>query len=252
MELGLKGKVAIVTGAGSPIGFGKAIALNLAKEGCDIVVADIDLKSAENTASDVKVLRRKAVAVKVDITNSAEVKNMVKVALEQFKRIDILVNNAGASSSFKPFVEKGEEDWDLDINVNLKGVLRCTSAVLPHMISQKSGKIINISSGAGKMGSPGVVTYGAAKAGIIAFSRGLAREVAPLGVLVNVVCPGVSNTGFGKNAPQGALENVAANTPVRRLTEPQDIGTMVTFLCSEVTNDICGQAISVDGGDIMV
>ena len=255
MDLGLKDKVALVTGAGSPIGFGRAIALTLAREGCDIIANDINLEEAEQAAAEVEALGRKAVAVKADVSNSAEVNDMVKAALEQFDKIDILVNNAGASIPGKTFIEKPETEWDVDINVNLKGVLICTKAVLPQMLERKYGKIINISSGIGITGGATVVIYGAAKAGVIAFTKGLAAEVAALGINVNSVAPGGAKTGFARNAPPEFLEFVesfVAKIPLGRLTEPQDIANMVAFLASDVASDIVGQTFSVDGGVTML
>ena len=177
MDLGLQGKVALVTGAGSQKGFGKGIALTLAKEGCDIIAADKDFEGVKQTVAEIEALGRRAMAFKTDVSISAEVIEMVSAALAGFGRIDILVNNAGVGSTPKPFIEKTEADWDNDININLKGVLYCTKAVLGQMISRKSGKIINIASGAGLTGLAGRSTYSAAKGGVIAFTKALAKEV---------------------------------------------------------------------------
>jgi 3-oxoacyl-[acyl-carrier protein] reductase len=252
MDLGLKGKVAIVTGAGSQIGFGRAIALTLAKDGCDIVVADIDLEGARQTSADVEALGRKAIAVKADVSKGAEVKEMVKAALEKFGKIDILVNNAGACTPPKPFLEMTEAEWDADVNINLKGVLYCTRAVLPHMIERKYGKIINTSSGAGIEGGAITPVYAAAKAGIIAFTKSIAKDVASSGINVNSIAPGIANTGFARQAPPGMLDSFAKNIPLGRLTEPQDIANTVAFLASDVSGDIVGQTLSVDGGMLML
>ena len=235
MELGLKGKVAIVTGAGSQIGFGKAIALTLAGEGCDIVVADIDLEGAKQTAGDVEVLGRKAIAIKTDITSNAEVNEMVNAALKEFGKIDILVNNAGAGKPPKSFDEYTEADFNFDIDINLKGMLYCTRVVFNHMTSRKSGKIISISSGAGKVGRQGIPSYSAAKAGVIAATQSLAAELAPYGINVNAVAPGLAMTGFIGDTPQEFIDNVAKESPLGRLTVPQDIANMVAFLASDVS-----------------
>jgi 3-oxoacyl-[acyl-carrier protein] reductase len=251
MDLGLNGKVALVTGAGSQKGFGKAISLTLAKDGCDIIVNDIAIEGAEKTAAEVKALGREVIALRADVTKSTEVNDMVKAALEKFGKIDILVNNVGASTPPKPFVEKTEADWDFDMSVNLKGALNCTKAVLSHMISRKSGKIINISAGAGRIGGDNVTTYAAAKAGVIAFTRGLAREVIRSGVYVNGVAPGLSDTGFASDASPEILKELAAATPLGALTVPQDIANMVAFLASDVSNNV-GQTFSVDGGWCMI
>lgn len=248
MDLGLKGKVALVTGAGSQIGFGKAIALLLAKEGCDVVSNALHIEGAQKTADEIIALGRRSLAIQADISKSDEVKAMVERTLKEFGKIDILVNNAGAGSPPKPFIETTEEEWDRNIAVNLKGMLNCTKAVLPHMISRKQGKIINVSSLAGKTGGPDTTVYGAAKAGEMSFTKGLANEVAALGINVNCVAPGVGLTNFVKNAPPGALDGMIANTPNKRTTTPEDIAAAVAFFASDVSSDIVGQTLSVDGG----
>ena len=248
MELGLKGKVALVTGAGSQIGFGKAIALQLAEEGCDVAVNDLDLDGAEKTGAEVEKLGCKSLAIKADVTNVAEWEAMVKQVLDKFGRIDILVNNAGGSSQFKPFLQTTDEDWNFDMNVNLSSTRYGMKTVLPHMYQQKSGKIVNITSGAGIMGGMGLPGYAAAKAGIIALTLGVCKEAAPEGVNINCVSPGPANTGFAKNAPPGMLENFPKTLPVRRLTTAQDVANAVTFLVSDAASDIVGQVLIVSGG----
>jgi 3-oxoacyl-[acyl-carrier protein] reductase len=250
MDLGLKGKVALITGAGSQKGFGKAIAMTLAKEGCDIIAADIDLEGAKKTAADIKASGRRAMAVKADVSKSAEVNDMVKTVLAEFGRIDILVNNAGATTPPKTFMEKTEAECDQDINLNLKGAMNCARAVLPQMVSRKNGKIINISSVNAKKGIPHTSAYGAAKAGIVGFTQILGVEVAPLGINVNSIAPGLAITGFGSGTPPpDIMEKAKTNIPLKRTTEPQDIANMVAFLASDVSNDIVGQNIGVDGGE---
>ena len=248
MDLGLQGKVALVTGAGSQIGFGKAIALTLAKEGCDVVVNALHIEGAQKTANEIIALGRKSLAIQADISKSAEVEAMVQRTLKEFGKIDILVNNAGAASPPKPFIETTEAEWDRNIDVNLKGMLNCTKAVLAHMISRKQGKIINISSLAGKTGGPDTTVYGAAKAGEMSFTKGLATEVAALGINVNCVAPGVGLTNFVRNAPPGALDGLIEKTPLKRTTTPEDIAAAVAFFASDISSDIVGQTLSVDGG----
>ena len=143
MDLGLNGKVALITGAGSQIGFGKGIALVLAREGCDIAVSDIDYEGVKKTAADMEASGNKALAIEADVTQMAEVKDMVKITLEQLGKIDILVNNAGAGHPTQPFVDVPESVWNRVIDLNLRGTMNCTQAVLPHMIACKSGAIIN-------------------------------------------------------------------------------------------------------------
>ena len=245
MELGLKGKVALVTGAGSQIGFGKAIALALAKEGCDIAVNDIDLDGAKKTVAEVEKLGCKSIATKADVTRGDAWDAMVKEVLEKFDKIDILVNNAGGCTPPKPFLEMSDADWDFDINVNLRSTRNGTRAVLPHMIERKGGKIVNVTSGAGIHGGMMTSGYAAAKAGIIGFSMGVAKEAAPHGININCVSPGVADTGFARNAPPGLIENFPKTLPIGRLTTTQDIANAVVFLVSDASSDIVGQVLVV-------
>jgi NAD(P)-dependent dehydrogenase (short-subunit alcohol dehydrogenase family) len=231
MDLKLKDKVALVTGAGSQIGYGKAIALNLAEEGCDIIIGDIDLEGAKKTAAEIEAIGREALVVKVNVANRTQVDDMVKKGLDKFGRIDILVNNAGASSKMMPFIEMKKEDWDYDIGVNLYGQMNVAQAVLPHMISRKQGRIINTSGG---QGIPTLSTYGAAKAGVVMFTKALAREVAPYGVIVTFYSPGLCATGLTVNDPR--LESIAPTMPLGRLCTPQDVAPVVTFLASELSS----------------
>jgi NAD(P)-dependent dehydrogenase (short-subunit alcohol dehydrogenase family) len=252
MELGLGDKVALVTGAGSQVGFGKGIALTLAKNGCNVIVNDIDEEGIQKTAAEVEALGRKAMAIKADVTKVAEVKAMVKKALEKFGRIDILVNNAGRTTTPTPFWETPEENWEIVINLNIYGVFHCTKAVLPQMLERKSGKIISIASGAGIGGMPRCVHYGATKAAIIAFTKGLSREVISSGINVNAIAPGVGDTNFlvTGNFPPGEIDRAVAIVPTKRATTPEDVGNMVAYLASDIADQIVGQTFLVDGGHI--
>jgi 3-oxoacyl-[acyl-carrier protein] reductase len=252
MELGLEGKVALVTGAGSPVGFGRGIALTLANHGCDIIANDIDGASAEKTAADIRALGRQAIAIKADVTKTAEVKDMVKNALEKFGKIDILVNNAGRATRPTPFVDTPEENWEKVMNLNIYGVFHCTKAVLPGMLARKSGKIISIASGAGISGMPRCVHYGASKAAVIAFTRGLSKEVISSGINVNAVAPGVGDTNFLKTGdfPEGEIDRAVASVPTRRATTPEDVGNVVAYLASDISRQVVGQTFLVDGGHI--
>jgi 3-oxoacyl-[acyl-carrier protein] reductase len=252
MELNLEGKTALVTGAGSPVGFGRGIALTLAKYGCDIIANDIDDEGVRKTASEVEALGRQAIAIRADVTKVAEVKDMVKTALDKFGKIDILVNNAGRTTTPTPFVNTPEENWEIVINLNIYGVFHCTKAVLPQMIERKSGKIINIASGAGMSGMPRCVHYGASKAAVIAFTKGLSKEVIGSGINVNAIAPGVGDTNFlvTGDFPDGELERALSRVPTGKTTTPEDIGNMVSYLASDLANQIVGQTLIVDGGHI--
>jgi len=236
MDLKLRDKVALVTGTGSQVGYGRGIALTLAQEGCDIISADIDLNGASQTAVAVESTGRKALAVKVDVRNRAEVDEMVKQGLEKFNKIDILINNAGVSSQWKPFAEMNREDWDYDIGVNLYGQMNVAHAVLTHMLSRKSGRIINTSGG---QGIPGISMYGAAKGAIVQWTRALAREVASSGIIVSVYSPGLGATGLTVNDPR-EMESMAKTMPMGRLCTPEDVGPLVAFMASELCNYFAG------------
>ncbi len=240
MDLRLKDKVALVTGSGSPIGFGRAIATTLAEEGCDIVSADLDLAWAEETAGLVRGIGRQALAVGVDVADRASVDAMVRKAVARFGRIDILVNNAGASSQDKPFLEKTKADWDLDIGVNLYGQMNMAQAVLPHMIERGYGRIVNTSGG---QGLPAVSTYGAAKAGVEAFTHSLALEVAPLGIIVNGIAPGLGETGLNLKTPEEHKEGFRRMSALKRFCTPEDVAPAVAFLASDVCSYMVGQWI---------
>ncbi len=236
MDLKLKNKVVIVTGAGSQVGYGRAIALTLAEEGCNLVLGDIDIEGAYKTAEAVKALDRKAIAAKVDVRDRAQVDEMVKKGIETFGHIDILVNNAGASSKMMPFIQSSREDWEFDIGVNLIGQMNVAHAVLPHMISRKSGKIINTSGG---RGIPTLSMYGAAKAGVEMFTRALAKEVQGSGVIVTVYSPGLAATGLTADDPR--MDSIAPSLPLGRLCTPQDMAPVVAFLASELSNYMTAQ-----------
>jgi NAD(P)-dependent dehydrogenase (short-subunit alcohol dehydrogenase family) len=252
MELGLKGKVVLITGAGSQIGFGKGICLGFAREGCDVVAADIDLEGAKKTAGEVEALGQKAMAIKADVTSETEVNDMVKQVMARFGRIDILVNNAG--TVFRtPFHLTTEKDWNINIGISLKGTWLCTRAVLGQMLERKSGKIINLSSTTGRTGN-GTPLYAAAKAGIIGLTKGLANEVGPQGINVNGISPGMGDTGFqiAAKVPVEAKQRFTQMVPMRRMTTPRDVANMAVFLASDAASDITGQTFNVDSGSNMI
>jgi 3-oxoacyl-[acyl-carrier protein] reductase len=226
------------------------MAMTLAKEGCDIVACDTDIEGAEKTAVDVRGLGRKAIALKMDITNTAEVKEGVDAALKEFGKIDILINNAGVGTQPKPFVDTTEDEWDTNINVNLRGTMIVTQAVLPHMIERKSGKIVSMSSTAGLLGMSTGGVYGAAKAGVTLFTSALSKEVGECGINVNCMAPGLGATNFHRasNFPQEYVEEfVKEMAESGRTTTPEELGAVAAFLCSNVSRKITGQCIRVAG-----
>ncbi len=242
MDLKLKDKVALVTGAGGQKGYGRNIAVTLAREGCDLVIADIDIEGAGKTAAEVESHGRRALPLKADVRNRAEVDAMVKAAIDHFGKIDILVNNAGASSKEQSFLQMTKADWDIDINVNLVGQMNVAQSVLPHMISRKYGRIINTTGG---RGIPTISVYGAAKAGVVAWTHALAGEVAQFGVIVNGIGPGLGETGLTDRAPAAFMEMNAQRSMLRRLCRPEDVGPAVAFLASDVCSYMVGQFIEL-------
>jgi 3-oxoacyl-[acyl-carrier protein] reductase len=240
MDLKLTGKVALVTGAGRRIGYGRAIAVTLAREGCAVAAADIYLDWAKQTASEIEKAGGRALAVHADVTNRVEVDAMVRAVADEFGRIDILVNNAGASSKEQPFMKMTREDWDKDISVNLIGQMNVAQAVIPTMAKQQYGRIINTSGG---QGIPTISVYGAAKAGIEAWTHALALEVAHLGIIVNGVAPGLGETGLTANNVPGFFEENRQRSALKRLCTPADVAPAVAFLASDVCSYMVGQWI---------
>ena len=254
MDYGLIGKIALVTGTASQVGMGNAICLTLAKEGCDIVSADIDLEGAKKTAAAVKALGHKAIALKVNITKGEEVDEMVKAALKEFGKIDILVNTAGLNAGMGvPFMASKQEVWEKDLAVNLYGTMNCAKAVVPGMVERKYGKIVNFSSIAAKSGF--LSSYSAAKAAVLAFTRGFATEFGPSGINVNTIAPAVVKTRFFAGIGEGAnkmFENEAARAPLRRVQTVEDIANATAFLVSDVSKNITGQCIQINSGLLML
>ncbi len=238
MDLKLIGKIALVTGAGSQIGYGKAIAMVLAREGCAVAAADINLEWAERTAAEIRRTGRRAVAVQADVANRTQVETMVKSVVDEFGRVDVLVNNAGASSKERPFMQMTQADWEKDININLIGQMNVAQAVIRHMAKQKYGRIINTSGG---QGIPTISVYGAAKAGIEAWTHALALEVAPLGIIVNGVAPGLGETGLTANNVPEFMDANRQRSALRRLCTPADVAPAVAFLASDICSYMVGQ-----------
>jgi 3-oxoacyl-[acyl-carrier protein] reductase len=250
VEEGLKltGKVVLVTGAAQ--GIGRAIALLLARNGADIVVSDINLEKAEETAKEIRAIGPKAMALKVDVSNLSDVERMVGDILEKLAKIDILVNNAGITRD-KLILRMTEEDWDAVLGVNLKGTFNCTKAVIRHMAKQRSGKIVNIASVVGEMGNAGQANYSASKAGVIGLTKTIAREYAQRGINVNAIAPGYIETPMTKALPEKAKEELKKLIPMERLGKPEDVAEAALFLVSEESNYITGQVLNVNGGIYM-
>jgi len=237
-----KDKVAIVTGSGRGIGLG--IATALAKEGCNVVISDIDQTTSEQAAQEMLKLGVKSLAIKCDVSNKVEVDNLIAKTIEAFGRLDILVNNAGIFP-FTSFMDMKESDWDRVMNVNLKSIFLCSQSAVKVM--KEGSKIVDISSIASFVGFEGLTHYCASKGGVNSFVRALALELASKKINVNAVAPGGINTP-GAAAPEEIKKQTIAAIPLARMGEPEDIANAVVFLASEKANYITGQTIVVDGG----
>lgn len=265
MDLGFKGKVALVTGAGSQVGFGKAIALLLAKEGCDAVaVTDVNLDDVKKTAEDIKKLGCKSLALGADITKKAEIDAMVKQVGDAYGKIDILCNVAGAilQKDYIPIDEQKTEIWAKQMELNLFGTMHITRAVVPYMRKQKSGAIVNIGSGSTRQYQMGVQVYAISKYAIDLFTKELAYQEGKNGIRCNCISPGPAPTNFGAVLREGVTppppeamakmrEEMMKNFPLGRMGTPADIANMTVLMVSEATGYITGQVIQVSGGNVM-
>lgn len=245
-ELKLENKVAIVTGSGQ--GIGKGIALELAKEGAKVIVSDINQDNIDKTVDEIESLGLEAFGVRADVSNFSDVNQLVKKSIKKFGKVDILVSNAGIYP-FKPLSEMEEKDWDNVLNVNLKGIFNCTKAVLPEMIKQNGGSIINIASIAGAVvGFSNLAHYSASKGGVLGFTRSAALELAQHKIRVNAIAPGAIETPGAKIADEEVAKQFVQAVPLKRMGQPIDIGKAVVFLASEDSSYVTGQMIVVDGG----
>lgn len=246
----LVGKVAIVTGSGT--GIGKAIALELARAGADIAVVEIDSKSSESTASEVKTIGRRVLEVVGDIQERRQVDHLIQRTLGEFGGIDILVNNVGGLTKFEPLIEMSEETWDGVFRLNVKTAFMCSQAVGRVMIEKKAkGSIVNLSSIAASSNRPDIIHYGAAKGAISSFTHGLAREWARYGIRVNAIAPGFVETPLRdkvyKDQPE-LLKRRLSMIPMGRMASPSEMATVAVFLASEAASYVTGQTILVAGG----
>ena len=245
----LSGQSAIVTGGSR--GIGQSIALRLAAEGADILFTYASNEVAANeTVKEIEALNRKVVAIKADATSSAAANEVVEKALEAFGKIDILVNNAGITRDTL-LMRMSEEDWDAVLDTNLKGVFLLTKAVIRPMMSAKRGKIITISSVVGLVGNPGQANYCASKAGVIGFSKSLAKEVGSRGITVNVIAPGYVETDMTEKLNEVQRKAIMDMIPLKRIGRPQEIAGLTAFLASSDADYITGETIRVDGGMAM-
>lgn len=242
-------KIAIVTGGGQ--GIGRALALALAEAGADVAVADIQVDAAGETARLIESSGRRAIAVHVDVADPGSTREMVQACIQQLGGVDILVNNAGIFP-IQQIPSITAEDWDRVMAINLKGTFLCSQAVLDCMRQRGGGRIINLASVSGLVGAVGFAHYAASKAGVIGFTKALAREAAPLGITANAIAPGIIDTGTALSIfPQQALEFYKMQVPLRRLGHPEDLTAIVVFLATPAAAYITGQVYAVDGGYTM-
>lgn len=242
----VKDRVAVVTGAGR--GLGEASAIRLSEEGAKVVASDIDLTSAQQTADKIRAMGRDAIAVKTDVSLRKEAEELIEAAMKTFSRIDILVNNAGITRDTS-IRKMTEEDWDMVLNVNLKGAFNCAQFAAKYMVEQKYGKIINISSRA-YMGNPGQANYSSSKAGILGLTKSLAMELGRYNINVNAIAPGLIKTPgvITLSHYEKVAERAIQSTPLGRLGEPVEIANAVLFLASDEASYITGEVLHVTGG----
>ena len=247
----LAGKAALVTG--SSRGIGREIALTMAREGADVVINYSRSKDAALAAvAEIEKLGQRAMAIQASVTERSQVEHLIGSALEEFGRLDVLVNNAGGFP-IKPFAAVSDEEWDEVMMLDLKSVFLCSQIALESMRGRRSGSIVNIASVSGLVGAVGMVPYSAAKGGVIAFTKALAREVAPMGITVNAIAPGIIETDTALNVfPETALTAYTTyQVPLGRLGRPADLIGLAVFLASAEAGYITGQVYAVDGGFTM-
>ncbi len=247
----LTGRVGLVTGAGR--GMGRASAERIAADGARVVVNDLDETRAAEVADRLVSEGAEAIGVAADVSDAADVSRLVDTAREAFGDVDILVNNAGVLRR-TGILDLGEDEWDLVLDVNLKGTYLCTRAVLPAMKASGWGRVVNISSSAGRSVSTlGGPHYTTAKAAVLGFTRAVAREMAPFGITLNAVCPGLVNTEMVSEVITEAQTQAYADSfPIKRLAEPQEVAELVAFLASDRAAYITGASLDINGGDLML
>ena len=241
----LKDKKVIVTGAGQ--GIGRSIATKFAQEGADVAIVEMNPATGIETKREIEKLGRMALSLTVDVANQNQVQGMVRQVLSAWGKIDILVNNAGFDRG-ATLLKVKEEDWDAVLGVHLKGTFHCIQAVGDHMIENRYGKIVNMSSIWGKSGAISEIAYSSAKAGIIGLTKSVARELAKYQINVNVVLPGLILTPTIAKMPEKYQNRVIENTPLRRLGRPEEVASVVAFLASDEASYMTGATVEVSGG----
>ena len=245
----LQGKTAVITGSGR--GIGKAIAMKLAGYGANIVINDIPSSDyADETCEEIKALGVDCIVVKGDVRNADDVKALVDTALEKFGKIDIFVNNAGVTRDGL-MLRMSEQDWDLVMDINLKGAFNCTKAVARPMMKAKGGAIINIASVVGVMGNAGQANYSASKAGLIGLTKTTAKEFAKKGIRCNAVAPGFIDSDMTAKLSDEVKQQYFDAIPMSKFGETSDVADVVAFLASDMSKYVTGQVINVDGGLVM-
>jgi len=241
--MNLNNRVAIITGAAR--GIGKSIAFRLAQAGACVVVTDID--GSEPVAEEIRAMDRNSLAITADVSSAGEVSRLVETTLDTCGRIDILVNNAGITRD-QLLLRMSDEDWDRVINVNLKSVFLCTKAALRPMLKQRWGRVINLASIVGIIGNAGQANYAASKAGIIGFTKSIAKEVASRGITVNAIAPGFIDTGMTQQLNESQKQELKQQIPSGYIGSPEDIAAAAAFLASEEARYITGQVLNINGG----
>lgn len=253
-------KVAIVTGGGG--GIGRSASIKLAEGGAKVVVVDIAEELALGTVELIEKIGGEALFVKADLTQEADIKNYIEKTVEKFGKIDILMNNAGWEGQILPLIDYPTEVFDKVMDLNVRGAFLGMRYALPYMQEQKSGAIVNIASGAGFLGTPNMIAYGASKHALLGMTKTAGVEAAPYGIRVNAVCPGVVNTEMMRSIEKGyaggdeegakaAQETLAASAPTGRYSEPEEVANLMVYLASDLSTHIIGQSFVIDGGAIL-